>query len=39
MPDNKTVVITGTNRGIGLELVRHYASKEFGACHLNVLNG
>lgn len=27
MPDNKTVVITGANRGIGLELARHYAAE------------
>lgn len=27
MPDNKTVVITGANRGIGLELARHYAGE------------
>ncbi|MBC7183957.1 short-chain dehydrogenase [Marinobacter guineae] len=27
MPDNKTVIITGANRGIGLELARHYASE------------
>ncbi|MDX1559073.1 MAG: SDR family oxidoreductase [Marinobacter sp.] len=27
MPDRKTVVITGANRGIGLELARHYAGE------------
>lgn len=27
MPDRKTVVITGANRGIGLELARHYANE------------
>ncbi|MEX2476764.1 SDR family oxidoreductase [Marinobacter sp.] len=27
MADRKTVVITGANRGIGLELARHYASE------------
>ncbi|EON91378.1 short chain dehydrogenase/reductase family oxidoreductase [Marinobacter lipolyticus SM19] len=27
MPENQTVVITGANRGIGLELARHYAGK------------
>ncbi|MDL0430458.1 SDR family oxidoreductase [Marinobacter sp. TBZ242] len=27
MSDNKTVVITGANRGIGLELARHYAAE------------
>lgn len=35
MPDNKTAVITGANRGIGLELARHYAREGlsvFGVC-------
>ncbi|NMT64248.1 SDR family oxidoreductase [Marinobacter orientalis] len=27
MSDNRTVVITGANRGIGLELARHYSSQ------------
>jgi len=27
MADNKTVIITGANRGIGLELARHYAGE------------
>lgn len=35
MPENQTVVITGANRGIGLELARHYAGKGYqviGVC-------
>lgn len=35
MSDNRTVVITGANRGIGLELARHYASEGYdviGVC-------
>lgn len=35
MPDSRTVVITGANRGIGLELARHYAGEGFdviGVC-------
>lgn len=35
MSDRKTVVITGANRGIGLELARHYAGEGFeviGVC-------
>lgn len=31
MSDNRTVVITGANRGIGLELARHYAGE---GCHV-----
>ncbi|MDX1757960.1 MAG: SDR family NAD(P)-dependent oxidoreductase, partial [Marinobacter sp.] len=35
MSENQTVVITGANRGIGLELARHYAGtgcKVIGVC-------
>jgi NAD(P)-dependent dehydrogenase (short-subunit alcohol dehydrogenase family) len=35
MSDRKTVVITGANRGVGLELARHYAGEGFeviGVC-------